>query len=340
MNSTLNLPKSLTIFGIPVLIIAILVLIANSSFFPLNPDSLSIGITFDLLIIVPLVYFLLIRKTAIPKTTIILFLVLGMVDASVILPPQNQYYLELFKTWVFPLVELFVISFVIYKVSQAVKRYKSNQRSSVDFFTTLKNTCYEILPKAAVIPVVTEIAVFYYGFIDWKKRKLNENEFSYHRESATVSILITILFLVVIETFVFHLLLSQWSTIAASILTFLSIYSGFQLFGFMKSMFKRPILIQDEKLYLRFGIMSETTIELSKIKSLEISSRDLEFNKETRRLSILGDLDSHNVIIQLKEENTMTGLYGFKRTYKNLALHVDDKVRFGNKMNEAMQQVV
>lgn len=337
MNGTLNFQKNLTIFGIPLMLIAMMILLAKSSAFTANPDSLSIGITLDLLLTVPLVYVLLIRNTNIPKTTVVPFLILGMLVGYIVLPAQNQYYLDLFKSWVFPVVEISIISLVIYKVRQAIKRYQTNQNPSVDFFTTLKNTCSEILPKSAVMPVVTEIAVFYYGFIHWKKRTLNENEFSYHRESGAIGLLVAILFLVSVETFVFHVLLIKWSKIAAWILTFLSIYSGFQLFGFLKSMYKRPISIEHDRLYLRYGIMNETTIELVKIDSVEVSSKDIEFNKETRSFSILGNLESHNVIIRLKEEHSISGLYGIKRNYTTLALHVDDKLRFAAEINKALQ---
>jgi hypothetical protein len=337
MNKTFNLQKNLIIFGIPLSIILIMVLIAKSSIFATNPNSLSTGITFDLLLTVPIVYFLLIRKTSIPKTTVVPFLILGMVICSIILPNENQYYLEIFKTWIFPVVELSIVSFVIYKVSKAVKRFKLNNNKSLDFFTTLKSTCYEILPKSGVIPVVTEIAVFYYGFINWKKRKLNINEFSYHKDSGTVSLLVAIIFIVAIETVVLHILLSKWSNIGAWILTFLSIYSGIQLFGFLKSMYKRPISIENDKLFLRYGIMNETTIDLSNIDSIEISSKDIELNKETRKLSFLGELESHNIVICLKEENTLTGLYGIKRKYKNLAFHIDKKIEFNNRINNALQ---
>lgn len=91
------------------------------------------------------------------------------------------------------------------------------------------------------------------------------------------------------------------------------------------------------RLHLCYGIMNETIIEFSNIDNIEISSQDLEFNKETRRFGFLGSLESHNVVIRLKEENTMTGLYGIKRRYKNLALHVDDKNNFVNKLNKALK---
>jgi len=336
MNGALNFRKTAIVFGVPLLLIGIMVLISKSSVFIANPESLSVGITFDLLLTLPLIYFFLVRKTSIPNITVIPLLIGGMVLCSLILPPENQYYLNLFKTWILPVVELTILSFVIFNVLKAVKYYKQNKTESFDFFTTLKNTCYEILPRGVVIPVVTEIAVFYYGFIYWKKRKLKENEFSYHKDSGTITLLIAIIFIVAIETVVLHILLAKWSSIAAWILTFLSIYSGIQIFGFLKSMFKRPIAIENSRLYLRYGIMTETTIDLKDIDSIEISSKEILVDKETRKLSIFGELEAHNIIIRLKTENEIMGLYGLKRKYRNLACYVDDKMEFKNQINKAL----
>lgn len=337
MNGTLKIHKNLLIFGIPILIIGLMITLAKSSIFTTNPDTLSIGITFDLLLTVPIIYFLSIRKTSIPKTTVLPFLIIGIIVCSSILPTENQYYLNLFKTWVLPILELMILSFVIFNVRKALKKYRKKKTESIDFFTTLKSTCYEILPKGFVIPVVTEIAVFYYGFIHWKKRKLKDNEFTYHKDSGTVPLLIAIIFIVAIETITFHILLAKWNVTVAWILTFLSIYSGIQIFGFLKSMFNRPIAIENDKLFLRYGIMNETTIDLANIDSIEITSKDIELNKETRKLSFLGELESHNTVIRLKEENTLIGLYGIKRKYKNLALHIDKKNEFKNQISNNLQ---
>ena len=326
------------IFGIPLLIVGLMVFLTKTSSFQMNPDDLAMGITFDLILTVPFVYFMLIRKTSIPKTTVVPFLIFGVVTCSIILPLENQYYLSLFKTWILPVVELSVVGYVVYNIRKAIKSFKQKKGFSVDFFTTLKNTCHEILPKNLVTPVVTEIAVFYYGFFYWKKRKLETNEFSYHKDSGTVALLMAIILVVAIETVALHVLLEKWSYVAAWILTFLSIYSGIQIFGFLKSMFKRPISIENDKLFLRYGIMNESILDLKNIHSVEISSKDIEINEKTRKLSFLGALESHNIIIHLKKESTMTGLYGVKRNFKNLALHVDDKVEFKNQMDNALQQ--
>ncbi len=335
MDTALNLQKKLLIFGIPLSIIGMMVFLAKSSVFNANPNGMSIGITFDLLLTAPILYFLLIRKTNIPKTTVVPFLIVGIITCSLILPTENQYYLNLFKVWVLPIVELSVLLFVIYNIRKGIKYYKLKKSEAFDFFSTLKNTCYEILPKAAVIPVVTEIAVFYYGFIYWKKSKLKSNEFTYHKNSGTIALLIAIIGIVAIETVTFHALLVKWNETVAWVFTFVSIYSGIQIFGFLKSMLKRPIAIKNNKLYLRYGIMTETTIDLKNIDSVELSSKDIEFNKETRKLSFLGALEPHNVIIRLKEKNTLIGLYGIKRKFKVLALYVDDKIEFQDQLNNA-----
>ena len=338
MNKTLSIQKKGIIFGIPMLIIGLMVFITKTSQFQMHTESLSIGITLDLLLTVPLVYFLLIRKTSIPKTTIIPFIILGSIICSLLLPQENQQYVSLFKIWVLPLIELSVLSFVIYNVRKGIQSFKKKKGLSFDFFTTLKNTCSEILPKYAVSPIVTEIAVFYYGFIYWKKRALKENEFSYHKNSGTIALLIAIIGVVAIETVVLHMLLTKWSSIAAWILTFLSIYSGIQIFGFLKSMLKRPIAIENDILFLRYGIVNEAIIDLENIESVEISSKEIVLHKETRKLSFLGELESHNVIIRLKKEGTLVGLYGIQRKFKNLAVYVDDKIEFKNRIQNALQQ--
>jgi len=338
MQKKIDSHRYFLIFGIPVLSIASLVFLASTQAFTLHLDALSIGITIDLLITVPLLYFLLIRKTKIPKTTVLPCLILGMILCTMVLPTENQQYLNLFKTWVFPVIELLVISYVVYNVRKAVQAYQQKKDGRLDFFSTLKKTCYEILPKGAVIPVVTEIAVFYYGFFYWKKRVLRENEFSYHKNSGSITLLVALLLIIAVETVTLHVLLAKWSTAAAWILTFLSIYSGFQIFGFLRSMPKRPIQIESDKLLLRYGIMTEATIALKDIERIEISSKDLELDKETRKLSILGALESHNLILHLKQENTLIGLYGIQRNFKRLALYIDETAAFKNRIDTFLEK--
>lgn len=333
MNKLLNSQKNVLLFGIPLSIIGLLLLITKSATFSKNSIILSNAITIDLLLVLPFIYFLLIRKTNIPKTSIAYFLIFGVIIGSLILPTENQNYLNLFKLWILPIIELSILSMVVLNFRNAITESKLNKDVSFDFFTSLKIVLYKVLPKTLVMPLAMEIGVLFYGFIFWKKRELKRNEFTYHKDSGTIALLLAFMFIIAIETFVLHLLLSKWSNTIAWILTLLSTYTCIQIFGFLKSIIKRPISFENNKLYLRYGIMTETTINLENIASIEFSSKDIEINKETQKLSFLGQLESHNVIIRLKEEDTLIGFYGIKRNFKILALHVDNKIEFQNFFN-------
>lgn len=335
MNTILN--RNIFTFGIPLLLIGFMIILAGSSVFQAYPEALSTGITLDLVFTVPVLYFLLIRKKEIPKITIVPFFILGIVTASLIIPEDHQLYLSQVKQWVLPLVEITVFFVVIFKVTKTVKSYKKQKNKTPDFYTALKQAASEVLPARVSPAFATEIAMFYYGFFNWKKRKLNTNEFSYHKNSGTIGLLSVIIFLVLIETLIAHILLERWSPTIAWILSALSIYTSLQIFGIIRSMSKRPIAIEDGKLKLRYGLFSESVIPLADIEYIESSSRTMEFKNGTRSLSPLKEIEGHNIIVNLKREQTISSLYGFKKTYKTIVLYVDEQARFKTILENALQ---
>ena len=339
MFKSIKFSKAFTLLAVPLLMYSTLVLLINSSLFSAHSSSLSSAITLDLLLTIPFVYFLLIRKTSIPKTTVVPLIMLGVITGTIILPLDHQHYLIFFKDWILPVLELTILAFVIYKLVKTIRLYKGHKISvSFDFFTALKATCYEILPKVFVIPVVTEIAVFYYGFIHWKKKKLKSNEFSYHKDSGSIGLFTTLIFLIAIETLAFHLVLARWNMTIAWIFSGISLYSGIQILGFTKSMLSRPHSIDNDRLYLRYGMMNETIIAMEDIVSIDLSTKELESNTHTRSLSALGSLEGHNVVIRLKKENTLVGLYGIERPFTTLGVHVDNKQDFKDEIDRVLNQ--
>ena len=328
MNTTQLFNRNVFRFGIPALLFAILIVFVKSPYFQADTNLVTLGISLDLLITIPIVYFLLIRKSTIPKTTIVPMMILGLVIGFFVLPETNHQYLNVFKTWFLPIIEVSIASFVIIKVRKAILFHKSQKDTSLDFFTTLKKTCAEILPKPIVVPFATEISVFYYGFIYWKRRKLAKNEFSYHKESGSVALFLVLIMLIAIEITPIHHLLASWSVIAAWILTILSIYSGFQVFGFAKSLMKRPIEVTQDTLLLRYGIMHEAEIPLSEIKEIKLSKKSFTKEDNITRFALLGELESHNIIIEVHNEQTLHGLFGIKKPFTKLALHVDKDAAF------------
>jgi hypothetical protein len=339
MNRTILLNRNLINFGVPLALLGTLILLMKSSFLNGN-DILDLAITTDLLLIVPLVYFLLIRKSEIPNTTVIPVMVIGLLVGTYFLPQESQTYLSIFKTWALPVIEISILTFVIIKVRRAIKEFKNLKGSTPDFYSALKRTCYEILPKKLVLPFATEVAVFYYGFINWKTREINENEFTYHKNSGTPALFGGFIMVIGIETVALHFLLARWSIVAAWILTALSVYTAIQLFGFVKSLSKRPISIDKDSLTLKYGILNEVNIPFSDIDKIELSRKVLEKEELIKTLSPLGELESHNVIIHLKRENTLVGIYGIKKNFKTIGLHIDEPIEFKENVENALQQKI
>lgn len=323
--------------GVTTFLFGMLILLLSSPNF-IKLEGIPFAVTIDLLLVVPLVYFLLIRKTTIPKTTVVPVMILGLVIGSLFMPAEKQTYLSYFKTWILPLVELSVVSFVIFKVRSSIKKFKSLKIDSPDFFTTLKQTCYEILPKKLVLPFATEIAVFYYGFVNWKTRKPLENEFTNHKNSTAISVFVGLLLAISVETFAFHALLNRWSSLAAWIFTCASIYTAIQIFGFVRSLSKRPISITKNGLMLKYGIMNEVKIPFSDIDKVELGSQQLEKKNLEISLSILGELEAHNVVVSLKNENELTGLYGLKKKFIKIGFHIDEPKVFIEQMDSKLEE--
>ncbi|WP_240623427.1 hypothetical protein [Brumimicrobium aurantiacum] len=78
-------------------------------------------------------------------------------------------------------------------------------------------------------------------------------------------------------------------------------------------------------------------IPFSDIQKIELSSKSLEKKKFTKTLSPLGNLESHNVIIHLKRENELIGLYGIKKRFNLLGLHIDKPKDFNENMENALK---
>ena len=335
----MTLQRKILLFSFLILSFLSLYVLANSSLYTSQTLKLSKAITFDVLLTIPLVYYFLIRKTTVPKTSIIPVIIIGVLLATYIIPKENQDLLNAFKNWALPIIELSVFTFLVFKIVKARKAFKKNSVAHSDFFTILKETYSTILPKRIVPFFITEISVFYYGFICWRKQKLSKKEFTYHKESGSVTLLIVFLFLIAIETLAFHLLISSWNETFAWVLTGISIYSGVQIFGFLKSMLNRPVIITKTQLLLRYGIMKETIIDIKDISTIELSSKDFDPNENIQKLSLLGNLESHNIIINLNRINYITGLYGSKKAFERIAISIDQVTKFKSMLESNIKDI-
>ncbi|NVK28473.1 MAG: hypothetical protein HWE14_10545 [Flavobacteriia bacterium] len=309
---------------LPFLLLSGVLLIGIQSAWMDHP-SMDFAVSIDLLVLVPLSWFLLIRNRKIPNITVVPITILSLTLGLVLLRPEDQTYLHLFKSFVLPFVELGVVGFILWKVVQIRKALKANADS--DFFDSLLLAVSEILPRPVVRPFALEIAVFYYAF-RFRKSKPRHNSFSYHRESGASALYGAVVFIILVETAVLHILLNKWSPIAAWILTGLSLYTAIQFLAYARSLGARPIQLKGETLQLNYGIVASAEVDIQSIHRIELTSNDLPDDGSVVKLGLLGALESHNVVLHFHEPVEMIRLYGKRVSTNAIALFVDNPADF------------
>jgi len=329
MNRVITWQHPAIIFGIPLAMMAGLVLISQTVLFQIHASELSVGITIDFILTIPVAYFFLIRKRSIPKITVVPVFVLGIIIASFILPIDQQGYLTLAKVWLIPIIELTVVSVLIYNVRKLIQRFKIEKNITLDFYDAIKQVAKEILPGKVAFVFATEIAMIVYAFFKWKKTKISSIHFTNYKDNGVIALLSIIIFMVIVETFVLHLLIARWSPIAAWILSIASIYTGVQILGHLKALLLRSTTIVEGTLYLRYGILGDVKVAIENIEKVVCTNEVFEVeNKEVKNLSLLRDLEGHNIAMYFKEPVILQQAYGFTKKADVLLLHIDDHRHF------------
>jgi len=327
MVRKINLQSGFIVFGIPFLLFLALIIIVKS---PIFIPEIALFVTLDFLVVIPLIYFLLIRKKEISKKSIFTLILLGLFTASFILPKENQHLIDVLKLYVLPLVEVFLFVFLILKTRKIIKKLKDIKDISLDFYEIIRKICNDILPSGISTIFAAEISVIYYGLFSWKRKILKENEFSYHKEGTAVSLVLGFLLVVSVEVFVTHSMMKMGNKSFSIILTILSIYTFLQVISVLKSLAKRPVFIDVKKqqVKLKFGILANANIPFKNIKCIEVSTKELSEKSTIKYFSPFGSAAGHNIIINLKEEFKFESFYGFKKKAISLAIFIDDKNTF------------
>lgn len=318
--------KVVASLAIPSVALLFSLIVLSTHAIQLYGQKLATAITFDLIITLPLLNLYLFRKNASAKYISSLLFTVGIIAAGFIIPKTEQAALHLIKVWLTPAVEVVVMFLLIRKVNTVVKDQRSAGKN-LDFYNSLKSTLTKLFPPFAANVLAVEIAVFYYLFVDWKKVTYDGNNFSYHKKSGSIALLLVLVFIVIIETSAVHLLLAKWSELVAWILTGVSIYLAFQIFGLVKSMLKRPIRLSQNCVHICYGIFADASFDILDISHIEKSTKDI-VGRQPLYLSPLKKFEGQNTIIFLRKPCTAKLLYGKTKVFDTLFLHIDENVQF------------
>ena len=297
---------------------------------------LSTAVFLDLLITAPIAYLLLIYRTDVSKFTTLKVAFAGLLLATLILP-SNVPLIYFLKNWFGPLLEGILVGFTTYQFYIARKQISMQPHSS-DFLMYCREVFRKVLGNNHLsLVIAAEVSVFYYLL---KRHKINPKEavtFSTYKKNGSILILTTFLCLFIIETISLHFLLSLANTTIAWILTGLSIYSCLQLIAHIRSIKARPILLENEQLLLRNGILGgDVLLNINDIMRLE-KNKNLRVKAKTIKLALISGLESHNTAIYLKESVWINKAMGVRKQADIILIHIDEQEEFiaavTNKLN-------
>ncbi|MEL7534933.1 MAG: hypothetical protein AAFN10_26765 [Bacteroidota bacterium] len=314
-------------FGLPALLLGALSLLVLSPYFALHQSDLTTAITLDFVLTVPLLYLWLIRHKPISKLSVSPVLIISFLVASFLLPTSAQGLLQQLKVYALPLFELGILACLFYQVRRTVLAFRMEKGHSPDFFDSLKAACQKIFPARLSTLIATEAAVIYYG-LNFSKITPSENAFTYHKKSGSLMMHGSFIGLIVLETIGLHFLLGLWSETAAWILSMIGLYTLLQLVGMIRAIPRRLIRFEDAQLVLPYGLLAEAKVPLKQIAHIEESRKSFPLEGLDRKLSPIGEFESHNFILHLQSPAILEGIYGTKRAFSKLGFFVDDTSRF------------
>jgi membrane protein YdbS with pleckstrin-like domain len=298
-------------------IVTVCVTILHSRLFALNPELGAWGMTFDLAITIPLVYYFAVVRTGAAKPiTIAPVFVIGVALAARLIPHGEQAFVRELR-WVAAPLELVTLALV----GGRLVAMRRASMASDDPLARITAACREVFGASALATFVAfEVTTMYYGLFAWWKKPPSDG-YSVHERNGWGVIVAALLLVIAGEGVGMHFLLARSFPRGAWLWTALDLYGALWLFGDYQALRLRRITLDDDALQIRFGLRASATIPYSAIAAIEPQSGPFEKRKETLKVAIV---DDPRTIIRLREPMTIQFIAGIRKRIDTIAILADD----------------
>jgi hypothetical protein len=309
--------------------ITIETLVVQSAGFARNPDLVSVGVMADLLVGIPVLYYcLIVRRLRVSPWSLITVFGLAAGLTTLILPGTDQPVVDLLR-WALPLAEFCFLGFLLTRASAVIRQYRQLNETTNDFMANLLISLDTVLGQSPVNHVlVSELSVLRYSLFSWffpVEKHTDDRVFTTYRNSGQVALTSCLLIVACIEMIVVHLLLAKWHTGGIWLVTFFELYTLLFLIGDLMATIKRPVLIQNDVIRLRFGLRGYGSVPKQQIGNILPINDKPERAADTMNGSFLS---VPNVLVSLIEPVRITGPLGIQKRVSKIAFFVDDRQAF------------
>jgi hypothetical protein len=289
-----------------------------------QPELVSLGLLVDLLVVVPVAFYLLaVRRAGWPSRTLIPLFLFSLTGAALVLPDQREMLKRLSEILSIP-AEIGLVTWIATRTVRSLRSTSGEETG--DMLERLRQVAREILPVRAVSEAIAfEMAVVYFSLFAWRRRSQNPptaQVFTYHRTSGYGALGFAFLIMTLAEAIPIHLLVTRWSPRGAWLLTSLAAYGLLWFLADYRATRLRPILLDDETLCIRTGL--RWTLRIPRAHIVAIHKKGPR--SETFIRAALPFMTPQ--WIELTEPVTAQGPYGKQRQARWISLGVDDAKGF------------
>jgi hypothetical protein len=318
---TRALPHRRTLFIVSALTLAVAcITIVRSALYRTNPDIAAWGVTIDLTVSIPLLYyFFLVRTRQVAPLTIIPVFVVCMALATRVVPVPQQSMLQQLRFLAAPL-DLVTIWMIVRRAAR-LRSISIARGDGDDPVARFRVVATQLFGNAAIGEAVAfEVATFWFSIAGWRKPR--REGFTFHERAGWDTILVCILVLVVSESIGVHLFLQRWSATAAWVVTALDLYGMIWLIGDYHALRLRVTTVTPDALELRYGIRWYATIARDNIASVERVQKESQWKR--KGVLKIALLDEPRVLVTLREPVVAHAFAGITKRIDALALLPDD----------------
>lgn len=259
----------------------------------------------DGLVVLPLLCFICIKDKKQALIKAVVYTSIAILIGSYIIPEESKFLWLYLEAGRFVVLACFILLEIMAIISMVTAiRIALNRSEDPDIAIEAAVERYVgsgILSNILSFETRLWIFVFCSKPIDFKQY-LGDRHFSYHLKDGAQSTALGFIFLILLELPVVHLIVHfAWSSIAANVISFLSVLGLLFLVADYRSMSRRPISITSDKLIIRYGILNRKEVLLGDIRYVEKSSGYVKRQNKIKRYNFCG---SPNVVIGLNQHGT------------------------------------
>lgn len=282
------------------------------------------AVPFDLMVCVPLVfYFLFVRQRKVTPIAVLPAIYLGGVVSAIVSVPNSPSALP-FLLGAALVVDVVVLAREVPRLVKAFREgYREGRRHGtypIEWFTAAFDA---VIPnRFAAHAAAAETAMWYYLLFSWRRKPSPPHDvdaFSYHKNSGFLALIGVILVVGALETIVVHLLVSRFSSVAAVLLTALSLYCLAWIASCARAVTTSPILIRKGQLIAAWGFFQCERVPLSSIERLALSDPGLD-KREVLDMATMGGKPCWVI---LKAPMSASGMFGRKHQVRAVKLSPD-----------------